>query len=82
MLFWMNGPYVHYTDYGTGIRYYAWNEPVLAAEPRLRPGGAEAPGKPDRDARGRRYPFRRRGDALRPGGAGGAVLFPDRAPAP
>ena len=30
MLFWMNGGYIHYTKFSTGIRYFAWSEaPVV-----------------------------------------------------
>lgn len=82
-LFWMHGDYVHYTNYATGIRYHAWTETPIG----LAPGGASLragmEGGEDglfrgRDARGRSIP---RG-GITPGGAGAAIPFPDRAPAP
>jgi hypothetical protein len=31
MLFWMNGDYIHYTNYATGIRYLSWEQPITQA---------------------------------------------------
>ena len=81
-LFWMTGDYVHFTNYATGIRYFAWNETPdgLAAESGQRPGvfGKGNRAGTVRDARGRTLARK----SLRRGGAGGAIPFPDRAPGP
>jgi len=80
MLFWMNGSYIHYTNFATGIRYYAWNDPATAAKPLVRPYRGPALGEAERDANGRRYPLQRRDGVPGAGGAGAAVHFPGRAP--
>jgi hypothetical protein len=74
MLFWMYGSYIHYANYATEIRYYAWKEPATALEPRIRPYTGAGLREADRDANGRRYPLQGRDGALKPGGA---ILFPN-----
>ena len=82
MLFWMNGDYEHYTNYATGIRYSMWTEPTMVLFPgRTGEKLGKAQGLLDgmgRDARGRLSPH----GEFTPGGAGAAIPFPDRAPAP
>jgi hypothetical protein len=77
MLFWMNGDYVHYTNFATGIRYYAWTEAGTGVQEGNRPavGGLPLNAGGGRDARGRRVKVY--ADPLRPSGAGTAILFSD-----
>ncbi len=79
MLFWMSGDYTYYKDYATGIRYYAWNDPVDAVVPHALRGaaGREATrATRHRDARGRSAPA----EDFTSVGAGAAIPFPDRLP--